>query len=126
MGMRQLVYNAVKCLECGKTIVSRTRHDYQLCGCPNETMVDGGLYYMRYGGVDMNKVEPMEIYADDDFEVVRKFAVRGSRGKDGDQPFSWIPICDMNDDYLKAVVDYGGDNWHIELINKEIEYRKTM
>jgi hypothetical protein len=126
MGMRQLVYNAVKCLECGETIVSRTRHDYQLCGCPNETMADGGLDYMRYGGVDMSKVKPIEIYADDDFEVVRKFAVRGSRGKDGDQPLSWIPICDMDDDYLKAVVDYGGDNWHIELINKEIEYRKTM
>jgi len=126
MEMRQLVYNAVECLECGETIVSRTRHDYQLCGCPNETMVDGGLDYMRYGGKDMSKVKPVEIYADDDYEIVRKFATRGSRGKDGQQPLSWIAICDMDDDYLEAVVDYGGANWHIDLIKKEIEYRKTQ
>lgn len=126
MEMRQLVYNAVECLECGETIVSRTRHDYQLCGCPNETMVDGGLDYMRYGGKNMTKVKPVEIYADDDYEIVRKFATRGSRGKDGQQPLSWIAICNMDDDYLQAVVDYDGANWHIDLIKKEIEYRKTQ
>ena len=123
--MRQLVYNAVKCLECGETIVSRTRHDYVLCGCPNLAMVDGGLVYIRYGANNMDKVEPISIYADDDFEVVRKVAARGSRGPDGDKPLSWIAICDMDDDYLQAVIDYGGADWHIDLIKKEIEYRKT-
>ena len=123
--MRQLVYNGVKCLECGETIVSRTRHDYVLCGCPNLAMADGGLDYMRYGANDMSKIKTIEVYADDDFEVVRKFAARGSRGKDGLQPLSWIAICDMDDDYLEAVVEYGGIGWHIELIEKEIEYRKT-
>jgi hypothetical protein len=123
--MRQLVYNAVKCLECNETIISRTRHDYVLCGCPNLAMADGGLDYMRYGAKDMNKIEPIAVYADDDFEVVRKVAARGSRGPNGDQPLSWIAICDMDDDYLEAVVEYGGADWHIDLIKKEIEYRKT-
>jgi hypothetical protein len=123
--MRQLVYNAVKCLECDETIVSRTRHDYVLCGCPNGAMVDGGLDYMRYGAKDMNKIEPIAVYADDDFEVVRKVAARGSREPNKDQPLSWIAICDMDDDYLEAVVEYGGADWHIDLIKKEIEYRKT-
>jgi len=123
--MRQLVYNAVKCLECNETIVSRTRHDYVLCGCPNQAMVDGGLDYMRYGAMDMNKIEPIAVYADDDFEVVRKVAARGSRGPNRDQPLSWIAICDMDDDYLEAVVEYGDADWHIDLIKKEIEYRKT-
>jgi hypothetical protein len=31
----------------------------------------------------------------------------------------------MDDDYLQAVVDYGGADWHIDLIKKEIEYRKN-
>jgi hypothetical protein len=31
----------------------------------------------------------------------------------------------MDDDYLEAVVEYGGADWHIDLIKKEIEYRKT-
>jgi hypothetical protein len=30
----------------------------------------------------------------------------------------------MDDDYLEAVLGYGGAEWHLELIRKEIEYRK--
>jgi hypothetical protein len=122
--MRQLVYNAVKCLECDQTIVSYHVHDYKTCGCPNGAMVDGGTAYGRYGAMDMNKIEKIDIYDDDDFEVVRRHAVRGSRGPNGDQPLTYIPICDMDDDYLKAVIEYGGAEWHINLIKKEIKYRK--
>jgi hypothetical protein len=100
--MKQLVYNAVKCLECGQTIVSYHVHDYKTCDCPNAAMVDGGTAYGRYGAKD---------------------ATRGSRGPNGDQPLSWIAICDMDDDYLKAVIEYGGAEWHINLIKKEYESR---
>ena len=122
--MRQIVYNAIKCLECGETIVSYHRHDYKTCGCPNEAMADGGTDYERYGASDMDKIETKYIYADDPFDIVRKYAVRGSRGKDGKQPLSWIAICDMDDDYLQAVLEYGGADWHLELIRKEIKYRE--
>jgi hypothetical protein len=87
-------------------------------------MADGGNEYGRYGAMDMDKIETHHVYADDDFEVVRKHAVRGSRGKYGETPLTWITIADMDDDYLKAVLEYGGDDWHLELMNKEIEYRK--
>ncbi len=30
----------------------------------------------------------------------------------------------MDDDHLEAVLDYGGADWHMDLIRKEIEYRK--
>jgi hypothetical protein len=122
--MRQIVYNAIKCLECGETIVSYSRHDYNTCGCPNGAMVDGGNEYERYGAMDMEKIETKYIYADDDFEVVRKYATRGSRGVDGKQPLTYIAICDIDDDYLQAILDYGGADWHLDLIRKEIEYRK--
>jgi len=122
--MRQIVYNAVKCLECGETIVSRSRHDYVTCGCPNDAMVDGGNDYERYGAMDMDKIEPKYVYADDDFEIVRKYAVRGSRGVDGRQPLTWIAICDIKDDYLWAILEYGGPEWHLDLIRKEIKYRE--
>jgi len=95
--MRQIVYNSVKCLECNKVLVSRHRHDYVTCGCPNDAMADGGNEYERYGAMDMDKIETHYVYADDDFEIVRKYAVRGSRGKYGET----------------------------ELMNKEIEYRKN-
>lgn len=87
-------------------------------------MVDGGLDYLRYGAKDMKKIVSHDVYADDDFEIVRKYAVRGSRGKDGLQPLSYIAICDMDDDYLKAVLEYGGAEWHLDLIRKEIKYRE--
>ena len=122
--MRQIVYNSIKCLECSKVLVSRHRHDYVTCGCPNDAMADGGNEYERYGAMDMDKIELNYIYADDDFEIVRQHTKRGSRGKDGKQPLTWIPIADMDDDYLQAVLDYGGDDWHLDIIRKEIKYRE--
>ena len=123
---RQIVYNAVKCLECNETIVSYHRHDYKICECPNGAMVDGGTAYIRYGAMNMSKIELITVYADDDYELVRQYATRGSRGVDGKQPLTWIKLCDMDDDHLEACLDYGGADWHLELIRKEIEYRKTL
>jgi hypothetical protein len=123
--MRQIVYNSITCDECNETIVSYHRHDYKICSCPNEAMVDGGTDYLRYGAKNMSKIKQFAVYTDNDFEIVRKYATRGSRGKDGKQPLKYIPICEMDDDYLEAVLDYGGADWHIDLIKKEIEYRKN-
>lgn len=122
--MRQLVYNAVTCLDCLDTIVSYHRHDYKTCRCENQAMVDGGTDYIRYGAMNMKKVVHHAVYADEDFEKVRQYATRGSRGKDGLQPLSYIAICDMDDDYLQAVLNYGGAEWHLDLIKKEIKYRE--
>ena len=124
--MRQIVYNSVKCLECNKVLVSRHRHDYVTCGCPNDAMADGGNDYERYGAMDMDKIETYYVYADDDYELVRKYATRGSRGKDNKQPLTWIAIADMDDDYIQAILDYGGADWHLDLINKEIAYRDIL
>ncbi len=120
----QIVYNSVTCLECNETIVSYHRHDYKICECPNGAMVDGGTAYLRYGAKDMSKIKLFAVYADDDYELVRKYATRGSRGVDGKKPLTWIPLCDMDDDHLEACLDYGGPDWHMELIRKEIAYRK--
>ena len=119
--MRQIVYNSVKCLECNEVLISRHRHDYVTCGCPNNAMADGGNEYERYGAMDMDKIETHYVYADDDFEIVRQHAARGSRGTDGKQPLTWIAIADMDDDYLQAVLDYGGADWQLDIIRKEIK-----
>lgn len=47
----------VRCLNCGKILESKYRHDFQSCDCENRTFVDGGNDYCRYGGVDMRKVK---------------------------------------------------------------------
>jgi len=122
--MAQLVYNAIKCLECGNTIVSYYTHDYKKCGCSNHALVDGGLDYGRYGAVDINKIERIGVYDNEPFEKVRQFAFRGGRGKGGTQPLTYTPLCEMNDEWLEAVLEYGGASWHLDLIRKEIQYRK--
>jgi hypothetical protein len=91
-------------------------------------MIDGGNDYVRYGGKDLSKVETFTVLDTDDFKFVRRYATRGGRGVDGKQPLTWTKLCDMNDEWLQAVLDYypeGTENPHLTLIKKEIEYRKN-
>lgn len=119
MEEKQIALNKGFCGRCNEVLVSYHRHDFVTCSC-GASSLDGGNDYIRLLGDTV--VEP--IYTDDDFEIVRKHAVRGSRGPNGDQPLSWITICDMTDDHLEAVLEYGGPAWHLELIRREIEWRK--
>jgi hypothetical protein len=47
----------VRCLNCSKVIESKTRHDFQTCGCSNQTFVDGGNDYLRCGGANLDMIE---------------------------------------------------------------------
>ena len=83
----------------------------------------GGLDYLRYGAVDFGKIQSIAVFADMPHSVVRLYATRGGRGKDGKQPLTQTRMCDMNDEWLQAVLDYGGAEWHLNIIRNEIEYR---
>ncbi len=39
----------VECADCNKRMFSFSTHDYKTCGCPNNTVVDGGRSYLRCG-----------------------------------------------------------------------------
>lgn len=118
--MRQIVLNSLQCLDCNDVITSHHQHDFVKCSCGN-SFADGGTEYIRSGG----KVKYLTVYADDDFELVRVSTERGGRGINGDESLTWTKICDMNDEWLEAVLDYGGAQWHLDIIRKEIEYRKN-
>ena len=45
----------VQCLECGKRLFSFHAHDYKTCGCPNDTMIDGGREYIISGAMNLKK-----------------------------------------------------------------------
>lgn len=51
---------AIQCLVCKTVLVSFTCHDYKTCGCPNQTMIDGGHDYLKYGGKDMSKIQVLK------------------------------------------------------------------
>ena len=123
----QIVYNAAKCLVCETTIVSRHVHDYQLCGCDNQTMVDGGNEYARFGAVDMAKMIKYTYVSTDPHDLLREFVAWGSYGKNGDQPLQYKLLKDMSDDHLRAVIVWPrGAQWMKDLMKQEIDYREEF
>ena len=125
---KQLIYNSVKCLNCGEVLISHHRHDYKTCSCENKTMVDGGLEYLRFGGKDLSFIETNCLYDDEPFEVIREYIFRGGRGVNGDEPLKYVLLKDINDEWLGAIIDYENcirpNNKYLKYYNKELEYRK--
>lgn len=123
-----LIQNSVTCLECGETLISYYGHDYKTCSCPQATMVVGGNEYGRYGGMDLDKVQTNYIYSDAPFEQLREVITRGSRGKDGKQPLTYIKLKDIDNEYLDALIDYEElnrpSNKYLTFYKQEKEWRK--
>lgn len=88
------------------------------------TMVDGGNDYLRRGG----KFTEMSVFDDDPYEVIRRFVCRGGRGINLDKPLTYVPLFQMANDWLQAVIEYEEenrpDNTYLKYYRKELEYRK--
>ena len=48
--------NKIKCVECGEELISKYRHDFVECSCPNKAFTDGGDVYQRVGAMDLEKI----------------------------------------------------------------------
>ena len=125
----QIILNRVQCRECGEVLTSHHRHDYKTCGCTNETMVDGGNEYQRYGGLNLDLVDTSStIHLSDDHMMNRSAAHWGNRGKDGKSALSYKSIADMSNDHiLNILIDMGGKiaPWMEDIMDKEILYRNS-
>jgi len=124
-----IVHNAIQTPD-GTIIESRHRHDYVEHEDKNGYLysVDGGMDYLRRGYTVPNYTE-LSLYEDDDFELIRKTVTRGGRGIDGTEPLTFVPICDMNDEWLQAAIVYNeergmGDMVMNRIYKREQEYRK--
>lgn len=121
----KIVYNAVTCLECGVTLQSTHTHDYKVCSCPNQAMVDGGHDYARYGAADMNQIVKTTYTLDDPHPVVRQVVCWGTRGIKGDEPVRFITLADMNDEHLAALAVYKPASAAYKILFKrEIAFRE--
>lgn len=70
-----LTRNAVKCLVCNTVLESKHRHDFRGCCCENQTFVDGGMSYNRYGSRDLDKVQNLceyKTYTKDEYYTLKK------------------------------------------------------
>jgi len=124
---KQIILNRVQCRECGEVLTSYHRHDYKTCGCENETMVDGGNDYQRYGGTDLDLVDrSLTVYLSDDHEINRNAAHWGNRGKDGRSALSYKSIADMSNQHIiNILLDMEGRiaPWIEDIMKKERMYR---
>ena len=46
---KKIVHYGVQCPDCKKRMFSYYTHDFRMCGCKNQTTVDGGFDYLQYG-----------------------------------------------------------------------------
>lgn len=90
----------------GTILQSYHRHDYKVYTDKNgETyMVDGGLDYIRR---TIPKIPPkdLSVWSDDPHEVVREAACWGTRGRDGKQPLTYKPLCELTTEHIEAILE---------------------
>lgn len=101
--MSTIIRNALRTPD-GTVIRSRHRHDYVTHTDANgkEYMVDGGIDYIRRSA--NGDEEDMVVTTEDSFEEVRQACDWGTYGINGDQPLSYIKLCDMETAHIEAVL----------------------
>jgi hypothetical protein len=52
---KHALVEGVLCLSCNQALWSLSRNHFHDCGCNNETFVDGGKDYLRYGAKSLKK-----------------------------------------------------------------------
>ena len=126
--MRQLIHSAIQTPD-GTILTSRHRHDYVSHTDANGEYycIDGGLDYYR-GTINIEPAKRIAVYLDDPHEKVREYVERGGRGKNGDEELKYVKLKDIDDEWLKAIIEYEEDlrpnNPYIEIYKNEVEWRK--
>ena len=64
LGVGDIWMNKIQCKKCKDIIISNNRHDMKYCKC-GAVFVDGGSWYGRFGGMDLNDIINLTEYYDD-------------------------------------------------------------
>jgi len=100
-----IIKNAIQCNHCKEEIRSYNVHDAKMCHC-NTCGVDGGYEYLRRVG-DNYTEKSVYFNSETHFADVREYVLRGGRGEDGRQPFKYVPLPEIDDEWLEAIIKYG-------------------
>lgn len=127
---KKILVNRIQCDSCGDIITSYTVHDFKHCKC-GKVFVDGGTEYLhRSANVYPSTYTELDVYSTDSFEKIRETFARGGRGKNGDEPLTYVLLKDMSNSWIDATIDYitklyESPSWFVENVYlKELEYRK--
>jgi hypothetical protein len=127
--MKQILCNRIQTPD-GTILISYNRHDFKTHLDKNgyEYMVDGGDNYLRRNIVQEAPYKELSVYDDSPYEEIRKVLYRGGRGKDGTEELKYVPLNEMSNEWVKAVITYEEglrpDNKYLKYYRQEVEYRK--
>ena len=118
--IKVLTKNLVKCLMCNTILESKHRHDYVQCSCPNQTFTDGGLYYQRGGGKDLNLIEDLceyQVMTQEDYDnlIEQTEAKQLAKNEQGVKDGLLVKIG--NDYYSKKIITLLYDKGLVTSIN---------
>lgn len=122
---RKIIVNKIQCDNCKAIIVSNSVHDYNTCSCGNVS-VDGGHQYTSRSWKDGATYTEKTIYSDAPLKVIRQELKWGTYGKTGGAiDVAYVPICEMSDNHLSAIISKGmGADWIRKIMKRELAYRK--
>jgi hypothetical protein len=105
MSEERIVSNRIRTPD-GTILESMHRHDYRTYVDANglEYMVDGGLDYLRRNVHENAPAEELSVYADAPHVEIREVFKWGTRGKDGRQPLTYVPLKDLTTDHIQAIL----------------------
>ena len=116
----------------GTVLTSYHRHDYvtHLDANGETYTLDGGNDY-QIVNVCSEPYKDLSVYSDAPYKVIRENFHRGGRGKNGDEPLKWVPLCDMSDEWVKNCIEYNdnlgmGKSYANYFYCKELRYRQRM
>ena len=106
MSEPRIVSNRIRTPD-GTILESIHLHDYKTYVDDNglEYMVDGGLDYLRRNVHDDAPHEEWSVYSNDPHEVIREVFKWGTRGKDGKQSLTYVPLKDLTTDHIVAILE---------------------
>jgi hypothetical protein len=106
MSEARIVSNRIRTPD-GTILESMHRHDYvtYLDANGKEYMVDGGLDYLRRNVHDDAPYEELSVYDDALHVEIRNVFKWGTRGKDGKQPLTYVPLKDLTTEHIEAILD---------------------
>ncbi len=124
---RKLVYNAIRTPD-GTLLVSKYRHDFVAHTDKNGEIYqnDGGIDYIRR---TINKIpaEDLSLYTDSPHEKIREVVERGTYGKEENDPFKYVILKDIDDDWLDNIILYEQthrpENPYLKIYLTEKEFR---
>jgi len=114
----------------GTILQSFHRHDYKTYLDDNsfEYMVDGGLDYLRRNIFADHPYTELSVSSDAPFEIIRQELHWSTRGKDGDQPLVYKPLCELDTDHIQAILTTQThiESWLRDYFKQELDYRNVQ